>query len=320
MRLEQLIQFCGYIQCKTLTSAARKLFMTPQALHVSIKRLEEELDAKLTTKISGNVELTEEGRLFLDFAEKVLQEYRMFNSALEKQRRAGRSLSGKLYIYSNMLFQRNVLPEVIRKFSSDYPDIQLHLFESDTRRIYEEFSETPPPAGDAGRLGFLQAPLPNGRLQEHWHSANGYVFQELYKGFFYACCGPRLSLNSREPVRKLLKYPMVLYVISSSSLELKVNRVMNPALLLLSKYGKVDIAYSVNTMEFWRQTLLSKPCVGVIHSSLVEQNDPIIEGLQLITIKEKLRSSLGCLRSRENSELEETFIRYVERYFSMPLH
>ena len=319
MRLEQLVQFCGYIQCKTLTSAARKLFMTPQALHVSIKRLEEELDAKLTTKISGNVELTEAGRIFMDFAEKVLREYKMFSGALEEQRRAGRSLSGKLYIHSNMLFQRNVLPEVIRKFSSDYPDVQLHLFESDTRKIYEELAETPPPLPDTGRLGFLQVPQPRGRLQAHWHNANSYVFQELYKGFFYACCGPRLSLNSREPVRKLLKYPMVLYAINSVTLESRASGVINPTILLLSEYGNVDIAYSVNTMEFWRQTLLSKPCVGVIHSSLVEQNDPILDGLQLITIKEKLRSSLGCLRSRENNELEETFIRYVARYFSVPL-
>ncbi|MBR3880274.1 MAG: LysR family transcriptional regulator [Mailhella sp.] len=319
MRIEQLIQFREYIRCKSLTSAAQKLFMTPQALHVSIKRLEEELDTKLAVKVSGEIKLTDSGQLFWDFAKNVLREYQGFMGALEDQRRIRNNLSGKLYIYSNMLFQRNVLPNVIKRFQTDYPDVRLRLFESDTRRIYEEFTETPPVHG-AGRIGFLQVPQPKGALSDCWHHTNGYVFQELYKGFFYACCDPKLSLNSREPIRKLLKYPLLLYATSTTTLETDSSGVMNPTLLLLSEYGDVEITYSVNTMELWRQTLLTQSCVGVIHSSLVEQNDPIIDGLQLITVKEKLCSNLGCLRSQEKNELEEAFIKYVIRYFSSSFH
>ena len=317
MRIEQLVQFCEYIRCKSLTSTAQKLFMTPQALHVSIKRLEEELDAKLIMKVSGEVELTESGRLFMDFAEKVLLEYKNFRVSLGEQKGVKQSLSGTLCIYSNMLFQRNILPSVIKKFSEDYPDVQLYLFESDTRKIYEEFASSllmP----EAGHLGFLQIPQPSGKLENHWYNVGKHVFRELHKGFFYACCDPKLALDTQESVQKLLKYPIVLYATSTVTLESKNNGVINPIILLLSEYGQVNIAYSVNTMEFWRQTLLSKYCVGVIHSSLVEQNDPIIDGLQLITVKEKLRSNLGCLYSRERNELEEMFISYVERYLIRP--
>jgi len=317
MRIEQLVQFCEYIQCRSLTVAAQKLFMTPQALHVSIKRLEEELDVKLTMKVSGEVELTDAGHLFIDFAEKVLTEYNNFRVSLGEQKRGGQSLSGKLCIYSNMIFQRNVIPAVIRKFSADYPDVQLYLFESDTRKIYKEFSESPL-MPDAGRLGFLQVPQPRGKLENYWYGVGKYVFRELRKGFFYACCDPKLALDTQESVRKLLKYPMVLYATSAVTLESKNSGVINPTILLLSEYGNVNIAYSVNTMDFWRQTLLSKTCVGVIHSSLVEQNDSIIDGLQLITVKEKLRSNLGCLHSKDKNELEEEFIRYVEHYLARP--
>ena len=317
MRIEQLVQFCEYIQCRSLTVAAQKLFMTPQALHVSIKRLEEEIRAKLTVKVSGELELTDAGRLFMDFAEKVLAEHKKFSIALEDLQKVSHRLSGKLYVYSNMLFQRKVLPAVIRKFSTDHPEVRLHLFESDTRKIYEDFSETPPEKG-TGRVGFLQVPQPKKTLNADWFNTDNYVFQELHKGFFYACCDPKLSLDSQESIRKLLKYPLTLYLTATSSLDYGKEGWKNPALILLSEFGKLNIAYSVNTMELWRATLLSKPCVGVIHSSLVEQNDPIIEGLQLITVKEKLRSNLGCLHSRNKNELEEEFIRYVERYLAQP--
>ena len=317
MRIEQLVQFCEYVSCRSLTAASQKLFMTPQALHISIKRLEEELDVRLVSKASHGLELTAAGKRFLGFAEAVLREYRSFSEELDAMKNEGRSLSGRLYVYSNMLFQRNALPHVIKKFSAEHPDVKLYLFESDTPKIYKEFKESLPPEG-AGRLGFLQRPQARGRLSSEWLSSDNYQFRELYKGFFYACTGPKLSLSARETVKKLLKYPIVLYATSTATLADNMGGIMNPTLLLLSEWGKVDIAYSVNTMEFWRQTLLDKPCVGFIHSSLVEQHDAIIEGLHLVEIKEKLRSSLGCVCSREENEMEEVFIRYMERYFSMP--
>lgn len=90
---------------------------------------------------------------------------------------------------------------------------------------------------------------------------------------------------------------------------------MNPTLLLLEEYGNIDISYSANTMEFWKHILLDRNCVGYIHSSLVEQGDSIIDGLQLIEVNEKLRSDLGYICSPKKNELEESFIRLVEKYY-----
>lgn len=183
MRIEQLRQFCEYVKTKSLTAGSQKLFLTPQALHVSMKRLEEELDAKLVEKSSSGVLLTESGQCFLQFAEKVLAEYDALVNDLEELKNSQKNLKGKLFVYSNMLFQRNVLPHVIKKFSSLFPEVQLFLFESDVTKIYKEFNEFPPEPG-TGRLGFVQCPQPKRKLERIWHEAGYYQFHKLCNGFF----------------------------------------------------------------------------------------------------------------------------------------
>lgn len=314
MRIEQLIQFHEYLSSGNLTVASQKLFMTPQALHVSMKRLEEELGVKLIKKGSFGIETTDAGKLFLDFSNNVISCYNTFINDLEIAKIKKKQLSGKLYIYSNMLFWRNILPEVIKKFSDAYPNVQLHIFENDTTKIYKEFNESFSD-NTSGRIGFLHIPLTRKKIKNNWYNSKNYKFYELRKGFFYACTNKIFDLESVVSIKKIIQYPIVLYATSTTTLFYKQNDIMNPILLLLSEFGDVNIAYSVNTMDFWKQTILNKKCIGFIHSSLVEQNDPIINDLKLIQIKENLCSTLGCIHPVEKNELENTFLRYVERYF-----
>lgn len=313
MRFEQLRQFYEYMRSKSLVESGHKLFMTPQALYISLKRLEEELGIKFLARNANGMSLTPEGQRFYTFAIKTLDEYDLLLQDLERIKSESSALSGKLVIYSTMLFQRNIIPNVLKEFSAAYPHVRLNLFESDVANTYREFNDAPPPEGE-GRLGFVQCPQPQRKLETIWHSSANYRFKKIKSGFYYGCTGPFLKIPPRASLKNLLKYPLVFYAASPITLEKGDSEIMNPLLLLLSEKHHVEITNSVNTLELWRQALIDRPCIGFIHNSLVEQNDPILEGLRLLNLREKIRSHLGVLCSRKHNRLEGIFISYVERY------
>lgn len=270
MRFEQLRQFCEHLKSQSLVEGGPKLFMTPQALHISMKRMEEELGIKILNRDANGISLTAAGQRFYTFAIKMLNEHDNLLQDLETIKSENTALTGKLIVYSTMLFQRNIIPHVLKKFSAAYPQVQLFPFESDVTKTYREFNDTSPPDG-FGRLGFVQCPQPQRKLEAIWHNSANYHFQKIKSGFYYACAGSFLKVPATVSIKNLMEYPLVFYATSPMTLAKSNGGIMNPLLLLLSEKHQVVITNSVNTMELWRQTLIDKQCIGFVHNSLVEQ-------------------------------------------------
>lgn len=74
MDLLQLQYFCTIAQYENITKAAKALFVSQPNLSTSLSRLEDDLGVKLFDRRRGKVSLTANGQLFLDYAERVLNE------------------------------------------------------------------------------------------------------------------------------------------------------------------------------------------------------------------------------------------------------
>ena len=74
MDLLQLQYFCTIAQYENITRAAKALFVSQPNLSTSLSRLEDDLGVKLFERRRGKVSLTENGQLFLSYAERVLSE------------------------------------------------------------------------------------------------------------------------------------------------------------------------------------------------------------------------------------------------------
>ena len=75
MRIEQLKDFIQIAESSSLSAAAKKLFVTPQALSASLGKMENEVGAKLLVRGQFGIELTKEGDIFLDTAQKIIRIY-----------------------------------------------------------------------------------------------------------------------------------------------------------------------------------------------------------------------------------------------------
>lgn len=316
MRIEQLMHLIGVVKSKSLTKASQKLFITPQALHISLRRLEEELNCSVLQKEHDGFVLTEEGKVFYQSAIKILNEYNSAVQQLENIKHdKNKELKGVLYIYANMVFKRKFLPNVIKRFQSKYPHVQLLFFESDTVTTYTKFNETE--KSNIAKIGFLQVPVScSNKINKKWTDTNKYHFTPLFNTEFYACAKPDMNFTNKESIKKLLEYPVTFYVLNEKSLISSHNGFANPLILLLSEQGEIKIHSAVSSMDIWAHTMENNNCIGFINNFLVDNYEEAIKNLQLIQIKEPLKTMLGFIAPKKSNELIDAFIKETVFYTS----
>ena len=75
MRIDQMRQLLEIAKNKSLNIACQNLHISQQALSVSVKKMEEELETQLLYRTTQGVSLTEDGRYFAEGFNKILMEY-----------------------------------------------------------------------------------------------------------------------------------------------------------------------------------------------------------------------------------------------------
>ena len=313
MRIEQLVGFVEYVRCQSLTEAGKRLFVTPQALSISLKRLEDELGVKLTIKNGSSISLTEQGKLFMSSADIIGSEYKNFMLKLNQMKtEEKKKLTGSLYIYTNMLFHSTIMPTLLNDFYINHPEVRIYVFESDSATIYKEFSEIKQEKS-VTKIAFCQRPILRSFT---WPTPKGYTFQSIFKGGYYAYAGKDITLRPKESIKKLLKFPMVLYASQITTLQTQEKELKNSIVMSLEEWGKVNIAFSTNKLELWRQMLLNQHCIGFVHSFLVKHANKAFDNLQFAEIKEDIQAELGLLTPVAQNELVNEVLTKIANYMA----
>ena len=72
MRIEQLMYCIEVANCKSMSQASKKLFITQSSLSTAIKKLEEELGFAVFNRTLQGIQITERGKMLLDKAQQIL--------------------------------------------------------------------------------------------------------------------------------------------------------------------------------------------------------------------------------------------------------
>ncbi len=123
MELRQLNSFCWIVQSGSLKDAAERCFLTPSALSLQIKALEQELALKLFDHKGRKLELTPQGEIFYAEAKKVLNSV---EEAKEKAKNHAADFSGKISLAAPACLRYFYLPSFAR-FRAAYPAIKLSI-------------------------------------------------------------------------------------------------------------------------------------------------------------------------------------------------
>ena len=155
MELRDLRYFVAVAQHRNVSRAAESLHVSQPALSEQIRKLEEELGAPLFERTSRGVVLTDAGEAFLPHARAVLAEA---DIAADSVRMVAHGIAGTLTVGFIDSAALGILPPLIRRFTSRYPQVKLNLRELGTRAQLEEL--------EAGTIdvGIVRGPIWNAGL------------------------------------------------------------------------------------------------------------------------------------------------------------
>jgi DNA-binding transcriptional LysR family regulator len=132
MDIRQLRYFVSAIRQGSLRAAAREHFVTQPAVSIQLKKLEEELGAKLYVRRGRRIELTQAGTSVFSDAEDIIGKMEALSHRVGTLKTLER---GALKMGSIDAASVYVLPDVFRAFRIRYPGIDLQVIVADSHTL-----------------------------------------------------------------------------------------------------------------------------------------------------------------------------------------
>src|SRR4051812_3628793 len=133
--LAQLQAFVEVARRRSVTAAAAALFVTQPALTARLNSLEAALGAQLLhRRRRGGAQLTEQGRVFLPYAERAVEavaQGRLVLDALAEGR------GGQVAIGCSPAVSTYALPRILRRFAETHPGVQLAVRTGHSEEVIE---------------------------------------------------------------------------------------------------------------------------------------------------------------------------------------
>lgn len=122
--------FVWAVTLGSIAAAARRLEISPAAASQNIARLEQELDARLLTRTTRSLALTDSGEVYYHRVKGLIQELALAKEAVTA---IHGEIQGKLTIASSAAFARHVLSPLLPGFNRLHPKINVELLATDRR-------------------------------------------------------------------------------------------------------------------------------------------------------------------------------------------
>ena len=164
MDLRSIRAFVRVAELGSITRASRELGIVQPALSRHIQRIETELGAQLLTRLPRGVQLTLEGRRFLQHSRRILHEVAQATSTLA----AEAECAGRVTIGLSPTLAPLLAPGVIERAAAGFPAITLKIYEQFSRRLIGDMLNghydialltNPPPSRAFAMMPVLTEPM-----------------------------------------------------------------------------------------------------------------------------------------------------------------
>ncbi|MFT5707456.1 MAG: DNA-binding transcriptional LysR family regulator [Oceanospirillaceae bacterium] len=171
--LNRLLYFNSVVETGSISQASRILDVQPSSISRQLAVLEQELGVRLLNKTTRNIGLTEAGRKYYEFSQRIVAEFdgakRAVNDLQEKPK-------GMLKISMTVGFGENIILPLISKFMELYPSITVEL--ELTERVVDLVEEN------------IDVAIRSGNLSD-----STMIAKQLAKNDFLLCASPKYLAN-----------------------------------------------------------------------------------------------------------------------------
>ena len=128
----RIVVFLSVARNLSFTKASNELYISQPAISNHINEIENLYGIQLFERINNKVVLTSQGQVFLQFAEEIHRQYRELEFEMNLLTQKD---TGKLMIGASTTIAQYLLPIIMSKFMSRFPDIKLFLMTGNTEYI-----------------------------------------------------------------------------------------------------------------------------------------------------------------------------------------
>lgn len=132
--LGDISAFVLVARLESFALAAEELLVTQSALSRRIKKLENSLGAPLLDRTTRSVTVSRLGREFLPQAERIVND---FHRSLDDIDQVVKVQRGIVSFSCNMTISDTLLPEILARFKTTYPDIRIRVHEDSSPQAIE---------------------------------------------------------------------------------------------------------------------------------------------------------------------------------------
>jgi DNA-binding transcriptional LysR family regulator len=193
MDFDQLETFLQVARLNSFSRAAERRFRTQPAISAQIRALEEEVNARLLDRTGGKVSITAAGKVFLNFAEEILQARRSISIQLAEMERVPR---GAIIIGANEATCLYILPEVFAEFKKQYSGVNVTINRAEHARTLEQVID------QSVDFGIVSLPVTDSRL----------TVVAIHKDELVVVVNPRHKLSAQKSatIAEIAEYPLLL--------------------------------------------------------------------------------------------------------------
>ena len=156
MHLETLKIFCDLAELRSFSKTAAKHLLSQSAVSQQLAQLELVHKCELLDRKKRPFELTAAGKLFYDACKDIVERHAQLRSELNALQK---SSAGRINVAAIFSIGMHTLPDYIKKFMVEYPDVNVHVEYFSSSRIYELVL-----SGDVD-IGLVAVPKKDKRLE-----------------------------------------------------------------------------------------------------------------------------------------------------------
>ncbi|MDF2570285.1 MAG: gltC 8 [Sporomusa sp.] len=132
MEIRQLEYFIEVARQKSFSKAAETLHVSQPSISKAIKELENQLGSTLFYRNTKTVELTDAGDAILEQAQQIISSFHNINAQLSG---VTQLQTGKIHIGLPPITGVSDFAQLLGRFKSEYPNIQINLYEYGSKKI-----------------------------------------------------------------------------------------------------------------------------------------------------------------------------------------
>ncbi len=116
----------------SFTKASERLFISQPAVSKTIKNLEESYKSNFFIRRRNSIELTEDGKAFLIYADRILS---VFDEMEQRFLHLKDALPEKIYFGVSTTAANYIIPKILAKFSTQHPQVQFEITSGNSEEI-----------------------------------------------------------------------------------------------------------------------------------------------------------------------------------------